>query len=179
MRRPRCLRMRRLRRVSRRRRNGQTLLKSSRVFVWRTAKAKMTSSSGLHDNNAGILFLGLLVLGSVIWAIWRSTKRRHADKIRVSVAWPIYKARVVCAQVVVAVEGDDGVPVYWEGLLTYSYIVPGHELEVGEFRRSFFDKFSADRWAQALNNTYVDVRVDPEDVKCSVGSNPRIFLKMK
>jgi hypothetical protein len=53
-------------------------------------------------------------------------------------------------------------------LLTYSYTVPGHDLEVGEHRKRFEDEEEADKWARALRDTYVDVRVDTADATRSV-----------
>jgi hypothetical protein len=53
-------------------------------------------------------------------------------------------------------------------LLTYSYTLPGHDLEIGESRKRFEDEEEADEWARGLRDTQVDVRVDPADSKRSV-----------
>jgi hypothetical protein len=105
-------------------------------------------------------------VGAAGWKWW--TARRQAAVIVASAEWPIYKARVVWAQVSDwRHEGEDG-PSYLEGVLTYSYTVPGHDLEVGEYRKRFEDEGEADAWARALRDTFVDVRVDPADVTRSV-----------
>ena len=115
------------------------------------------------------LIFKLFVLCGVGAAGWNSWKaRRQAAVIVASAEWPVYNARVVWAQVSDwRHEGEDG-PSYLEGLLTYSYTVPGHDLEVGEYRKRFEDEGEADAWARALRDTFVDVRVDPADVTRSV-----------
>jgi hypothetical protein len=60
-------------------------------------------------------------------------------------------------------------------VLTYSYTVPGHDLEVGESRKRFEDENEADDWARALREAFVDVRVDPADVKRSVWEETAIL----
>jgi hypothetical protein len=110
--------------------------------------------------------MALYRAGLAGWQWWNA--RRQAGVIIASAAWPTYRARVVWAQVSDHQrEGRHG-PSYWEGLLTYSYIVPGHDLEVGEYRKRFEDESEADDWARALRDTFVDVRVDPADVRRSV-----------
>jgi hypothetical protein len=107
-------------------------------------------------------------VGAAGWNWWKA--RRQAAVIVASAEWPIYKARVVWAQVSDwRHEGEDG-PSYLEGVLTYSYTVPGHDLEVGEYRKRFEDEDEgeADAWARALRDTFVDVRVDPADVTRSI-----------
>jgi hypothetical protein len=86
-------------------------------------------------------------VGAAGWKWW--TARRQAAVIVASAEWPIYKARVVWAPVSDwRHEGEDG-PSYLEGVLTYSYTVPGHDLEVGEYRKRFEDEGEADAWARA------------------------------
>jgi hypothetical protein len=112
------------------------------------------------------LFL-LCGAGASVWN-WLK-KQRQEETLAASAAWPVYRARVVWAQVTSGWRGKndkDNSP--WVGLLTYSYTVPGHELEVGEFRKKFYDEDEADAWARALRDSYVDVRVDPADPKRSV-----------
>lgn len=115
------------------------------------------------------LMFKLVVLygvGATIWQWWKA--RQQTEVIAASASWPVYRARVVWAQVSdLKREGRHG-PTYWEGLLTYSYTVPGYELEVGEHRKRFDDEEEADDWARALRDTFVDVRVDPANVKHSV-----------
>jgi hypothetical protein len=111
------------------------------------------------------LFL-LYAAGAAGWQWWK--KRKQAELVVSSMAWPVYQARVVWAQVSDRLwEGEDG-PSYWEGVLTYSYTVPGYELEVGEYRKRFEDEDEANNWARALRDTFVNVRVDPTDVKRSI-----------
>jgi len=104
--------------------------------------------------------------GAAGWQWWKV--RQQAMTITASAAWPVYRARVVWAQVSDHNGRGEDEASYWEGLLTYSYTVPGHDLEIGEFRKRFSDEEEADQWARALRDTYVDVRVDPADVKRSV-----------
>lgn len=115
------------------------------------------------------LIFQLLMLygaGAAAWQWWKT--RRQAEVIAASMAWPVYRARVVWAQVSDRQSrGEDG-PSYCEGLLTYSYTVPGHELEVGEHRKQFENEDEAGEWARALHDTFVDVRVDAADVRRSV-----------
>lgn len=110
--------------------------------------------------------LGLLgMVGVSAWQWHKDRKRKQLQ--RAAVWWPTHRARVVWAQVSDRTkEGRHG-PVYWEGILTYSYTVPGHEVEVGEYRRKFYDEEMADRWARGLRDTFVNVRVDPTDVRRS------------
>src|SRR5690242_4284226 len=93
---------------------------------------------------------------------WQWLRRfREEQTLAASAAWPVYRARVIWAKVSdEQKEGRHG-SVSWEGVLTYSYTVPGHELEVGEFRKNFYDEDEADAWARALRDTFVDVHVDP------------------
>ena len=105
-------------------------------------------------------------IGAAGWNWWKA--RQQAQVIAASAVWPVYKARVVWAQVSDwHSEGEDG-PTYLEGVLTYSYTVPGHDLEVGEYRKRFDDEDEAGTWARALRDTFVDVRVDPADVTRSI-----------
>jgi len=111
------------------------------------------------------LFL-LYAAGATLWQ-WNKNRKQSA-MLAASEAWPIYRARVVWAQVTDRKsEGEDG-PSYWEGLLTYSYTVPGYELEVGECRKRFYDEDKAAAWTRSLRDTSIDVRVDPADPKRSV-----------
>jgi Protein of unknown function (DUF3592) len=111
--------------------------------------------------------LGLLyAAGAAVWN-WRK-KQKQAAMVAASEAWPVYRARVVWAQVLDRESKGEGGPSYWPGLLTYSYTVPGHEIEIGEFRKVFNDEEEADAWARSLRDTHVDVRVDPSDPKRSV-----------
>ena len=114
-----------------------------------------------------IFQLGLVwMAGAAIWQ-WRK-KRKLAEMVEQSTTWPVYRARVVWAQVSDRKrEGKNG-PSYFEGLLTYSYTVPGHELEVGEHRKRFFNEEEADGWACGLREQFVDVGVDPADSRRSV-----------
>jgi hypothetical protein len=108
----------------------------------------------------------LYAAGAALWQ-WNK-KRKQLVMLAVSESWPIYRARVVWAQVTdQESEGKNG-PSYWEGVLTYSYTVPGHEIEVGEYRKRFYDENAANAWARSLRDTSVDVRVDPADPKRSV-----------
>ena len=114
------------------------------------------------------LLFKLLVLcgaGAAGWQWWKA--RQQVAVIAASASWPVYRARVVWAQVSDR-QGGGEEPSYWEGLLTYSYTVPGQELEIGEHRKRFSDEEEADEWARRLRDTSVDVRVDPADVKRSV-----------
>lgn len=92
-------------------------------------------------------------------------RRRHDEMVVEAQHWPSYRARVVWAQVATKEEekGKHGA-MYWEGLLTYSYSVPGKDLEIGEYRRKFYVQEEADAWARALRDTSIEVRVDPVDV---------------
>jgi len=111
------------------------------------------------------LFL-LFGAGSYGWKWWK--RRQQESLLAESAAWPVYRARVVWAQVSDPMGGGEDGPNYWEGLLTYSYIVPGHEIEIGEHRRRFDDEVEADEWARSLRDTYVDVRVDTNNLNRSV-----------
>lgn len=111
------------------------------------------------------LFL-LYGAGAAVWQWWR--RWRHANMLAASQTWPVYRARVVAAQVLDREsEGKHG-RFFWLGVLTYSYTVPGQELEIGEYRRKFYDEDEADDWARGVRDMFVDVRVDPEDFKRSV-----------
>lgn len=124
------------------------------------------------------LIFKLFLLFGVGQACWRWLKRQLEEQvIAASAAWPIYKARVVWVKVSdERKEGRHG-SVYWEGELTYSYTVPGHELEVGEFRKKFYDEVEADAWARALRGMpSVDVHVDPTDPKRLVWRETAIVL---
>jgi hypothetical protein len=111
-------------------------------------------------------FALLYTAGAAGWNWWR--KRKQSEMVADSATWPVHRARVVWADVSDRKnQGEDG-PSRWEGLLTYSYTVPGHEIEIGEFRKMFYDEEEADGWARGLRDTYVDVRVDPADPKRSV-----------
>ncbi len=104
--------------------------------------------------------------GAAAWQWWK--KRKQAEMLEQSASWPVYRAGVVWAQVSDRKrEGKNG-PSYFEGLLTYSYTVPGQELEVGEYRKRFFNEQEADEWARRLRDQFVDVRVDPADHRRSV-----------
>lgn len=108
----------------------------------------------------------LYAIGAWVWK-WLKAKRQ-ARVIAESANWPVYTARVVWAQVSDRkYEGEDG-PSYIECVLTYSYTVPGHDLEVGEFCKRFDDEEEANAWARALRDTFIDVRVDPADATRSV-----------
>ena len=111
------------------------------------------------------LFL-LYGAGAAVWKWWKA--RQKSQLIAASTAWPVYRARVVWAQVSDRKKDGRHGPVYWEGLLTYSYTVPGHDLEVGEHRKRFDEEEEADSWARALRDTFVNVRVNPTDVTRSV-----------
>lgn len=52
--------------------------------------------------------------------------------------------------------------------MTYSYTLPGEELEVGEHRQKFYDEAVAADWARGLRDSFVNVRVDPANPKSSV-----------
>ena len=108
----------------------------------------------------------LYAAGAAGWQWWKG--RKQAELIASSMAWPVYQARVIWAQVSEPQRGGEDGPTYWEGLLTYSYTVPGHEMEVGEHRKRFEDEEEGDEWARALRDTFVNVRVDPSDVKRSL-----------
>ncbi len=73
-------------------------------------------------------------------------------------------------------EGRHG-PSYWEGVLTYSYTVPAQELEVGEYRKKFYDEEQAEEWSRGLRDSFVDIRVDPADVKRSVWQEQPVFTQ--
>jgi Protein of unknown function (DUF3592) len=108
----------------------------------------------------------LYAAGAAVWQ-WNK-KKKQAAMLAASETWPVYRARVVWAQVTDRKsEGENGSS-YWEGVLTYSYTVPGHEIEVGEYRKRFYDEDEANAWARSLRDTSVDVRVDPVDTKRSV-----------
>jgi len=111
--------------------------------------------------------LGLLAM-AISWAWqWQKAQRRKWLE-RAAAAWPINRARVVSVQVSdEKKEGRNG-PRYWEGLLTYSYALPGQELEVGEHRQKFYDAAVASVWARGLQGCFVNVRVDSENPKRSV-----------
>ncbi len=111
--------------------------------------------------------LGLLwIVGASCWQWWK--QRQKTEMVSASVAWPAYQARVVWAQVSDRKkEGRHG-DYYSEGLLTYSYTVPGQEIEVGEYRKRFEDEEEADAWARGLRDTFIEVRVDPADAKRSL-----------
>jgi hypothetical protein len=110
--------------------------------------------------------IALYAAGAGVWG-WQK-RRKHAEMLAASESWPVYRARVVWAQVTDHQSGGEGEPSYWEGVLTYSYTVPGQELEVGEYRKRFYDEEEADSWARGLRDTFVDVRVDPDDPKRSI-----------
>ena len=115
------------------------------------------------------LLFKLFLLNGVGTAGRRWWKRRQqAEMLAASENWPVYRARVVSAQILDRKsEGKHG-SYFWPGLLTYSYTVPGQELEVGEYRKKFEDEDEADVWARGMRDTFVDVRVDPADAKRSV-----------
>jgi hypothetical protein len=114
-------------------------------------------------------FFRLVLLGvaaSWAWQWYKERKRKELETTAVS--WPQHRARVVWAQVSdERREGRHG-PAYWEGILTYSYALPGHELEVGEHRQRFYDEVAAADWARGLRDSFVMVRVDPANPKSSV-----------
>jgi hypothetical protein len=115
------------------------------------------------------LIFKLFILYGAAAAAWQWWKeRRQAGVIAASAAWPVYRARVVWAQVSDQRRDGRHGPSYWEALLTYSYTVPGHDLEVGEYRQQFEDESEAEDWARALRDTFADVRVDPANGKHSV-----------
>lgn len=126
------------------------------------------------------LMFKLVVLYGTGATVWGWLKRRkHAEMLAASESWPVYRGRVVWTQVTDGQsEGEDG-PSYWEGVLTYSYTVPGQELEVGEYRKRFQDEEEADAWARGLRDTFVDVRVDPSDVKRSVWQEKPVLTRLK
>jgi hypothetical protein len=111
------------------------------------------------------LFLLIAAAGLVLWVWW--VKRQRAKEVAESSTWTLYRARVVAAQVVDGPQGEDS-PMYWEGVLTYSYTVPGGQLEIGEYREVFLFQADGERWARPLRDTFVDVRVDPSDVTRSL-----------
>jgi hypothetical protein len=126
------------------------------------------------------LIFKLVVLygvGAAGWGWWQ--QRRHAEMLAASESWPVHRARVVWAQVTDRQSGGEDGPSYWEGVLTYSYTVPGQELEVGEYRKRFHDEEEADAWARGLRDTFVDVRVDPADAKRSVWQEGPVFTQPK
>ena len=108
----------------------------------------------------------LLAGASALWD-WLVGNRKAAA-FSASESWPVYKARVVWAQVTDWQFDHKHEASFLEGVLTYSYTVPGHELEIGEFRKRFDDSGEASAWARALRDTFIDVRVDPTDVTRSV-----------
>jgi len=124
------------------------------------------------------LMFKLLVLYGVGAAGWGWLKRRrYAEMLTASESWPVYRARVVWAQVTDRQsEGRHG-PSYWEGVLTYSYTVPAQELEVGEYRKKFYDEEQAEEWSRGLRDSFVDIRVDPADVKRSVWQEQPVFTQ--
>ena len=63
------------------------------------------------------LFL-LYAAGAAGWQWWKG--RKQAELIASSMAWPVYQARVIWAQVSEPQRGGEDGPTYWEGLLTYS-----------------------------------------------------------
>jgi hypothetical protein len=119
------------------------------------------------------LFL-LYAAGAWLWNWWK--RQQQEEVLAASASWPVYRARVVWAQVLDRQGGGEDGPSYWEGLLTYSYTVPGQELEIGEHRKRFDDEEDANDWARALRDTYVDVRVDPADAKRSVWQKTEIVI---
>jgi hypothetical protein len=111
----------------------------------------------------------LVLLGvatSWAWQWYKGRKRKELE--RAAVSWPQQRARVIWAQV--SDERRDGRhgPLYWEGILTYSYALLGRELEVGEHRQRFYDEAVATDWARGLRDSFVVVRVDPTNPKSSV-----------
>lgn len=111
------------------------------------------------------LFL-LFAAGAALWD-WLKN-RLKADVISKSESWPSYRARVVWAQVTDRQYHGEDDSSYVEGVLTYSYTVPGHELEIGEYRKRFEYENEAAAWARSLRDSFIEVRVDPADVKRSV-----------
>ncbi len=107
----------------------------------------------------------LWMAGAAGWSWWK--QRQKAAIVAASVTWPVYRARVIAAQVMKRKGSSEDRGLH-EGVLTYSYTVPGKELEVGEFRKSFLDEIDADLWASGFKDGFVDVRVDPDDAKRSV-----------
>lgn len=119
--------------------------------------------------------VALYAVGENIWG-WQK-RRKHAEMIAASESWPVHRARVVWAQVTDRQsQGEDG-PSYWEGVMTYSYTVPGQELEVGEYRKRFDNEEEADAWARQWRDTFVDVRVDPADAKRSIWQEKPVFTQ--
>ena len=115
------------------------------------------------------LFFKLILLGmaaSWAWQWYKSRKRQNLEKA--ALLWPQQRARVIWAQISdERTEGRHGAA-YWEGILTYSYALPGKELEVGEHRQTFYDEMVAADWARGLRDSFVMVRVDPANPKSSV-----------
>jgi hypothetical protein len=102
------------------------------------------------------------------WA-WRWHKGLERRKLELAARfWPQHRARVIWAQVSDQRGQGEDEPSYWEGILTYSYTLPGQELEVGEHRQKFYDEVVAADWARALGDSFVMVRVNPADPKSSV-----------
>lgn len=120
-------------------------------------------------------FVVLYGVGAAGWGWWR--QRRHAEMLAASESWPVHRARVVWAQVTDRQSGGEDGPSYWKGVLTYSYTVPGQELEVGEYRKRFYDEEEADAWARRLRDTFVDVRVDPADAKRSIWQEKSVLTQ--
>lgn len=107
----------------------------------------------------------LFLLFAAAAALWDwLIGNRTAEALSASESWPVYKARVVWAQVTDWQYDHKHESSFLEGVLTYSYTVPGHDVEVGEFRKRFDDSEEASAWARALRDTFIDVRVDPTDV---------------
>lgn len=118
--------------------------------------------------NLPLVFKLVLLAGIASW-LWQWHKTRKQKELEnTALLWPPHRARVVWAQVSdERREGRHG-PAYWEGILTYSYAFPGQELEVGEHRQRFYDEATAADWARGLRDSFVSVRVDPANPKCSV-----------
>jgi hypothetical protein len=111
--------------------------------------------------------LGLMAM-VISWAWqWRKTYQRK-ELERAAASWPMQRARVIWAQVSDTGGQDEHGPAYWEGILTYSYTLPGQELEVGEHRQRFYDEMVAADWARGLRDSFVNVRVDPVNPKFSL-----------
>lgn len=111
--------------------------------------------------------------GASAWQWWK--RRQNAALVLEASGWPLHRARVVWAQV-----GDAKRPrhgrTYWEALVTYSYTLPGQELETGEYRRKFYVAEEADEWARGLRETHIDVRVNPLDSKQSAWTDDRAVM---
>lgn len=115
------------------------------------------------------LVFKLVLSAGIVSSAWRWHKTRKRKELeKAATSWPQHRARVVWAQV--SDERRDGRhgPAHWEGILTYSYALPGQELEVGEHRQRFYDETVAADWARGLRDSFVNVRVNPENSKCSV-----------